>query len=233
MCIRDRNLAAHRTNPNFAKGACCLIHAGSTDQKDDSKRYERKSSLQEINYSTSKGKGGGTNLKDKPLTIHEYMTFGSKFSGDLINFLCLCLRFDATKRPSAKTLLSHPFLSQSSVGAHGPDVSLANMVQMSVEWNRQQSNLPLEFQGPSERQLDKVCDALAIVLPNCDTWFTDRKKNELLDSLWNDKKDCEEIKDLSHELGLPTMKIKQRLRTVFSGLSAVKEYFKMRMENAT
>ncbi len=144
------------------------------------------------------------------INIHDFLT--QNFSKDFVKFLCSCLKFDPNERPTIKNLLSSPFVK--SQETRGPAVTLPELLKISIQWNKNLV-LPLEYQGPSERQLQKVCEALAVVLPNCEA-FT--RGNHLYENLRELTVSSPVIQNLSYELGLPAVKVWEEISKLLDGL---------------
>ena len=106
---------------------------------------------------TSTLKGGCCLLHNLERSI-QTARFISRFSTEMKDFLCKCMNNDATRRPKPKSLLEHEWLQPKEYS--GPDVSYEEMLGIL-----QRFQVPTkEYWGVSENQLEKVCEALKIVL---------------------------------------------------------------------
>ena len=59
---------------------------------------------------------------------------------------------------------------------------MKELIAISNEWFKV-SNLPREHLGHNERHLERVCEALSVVLPNCKDWFSKNKSKRLVEAL--------------------------------------------------
>jgi len=147
------------------------------------------------------------------LSIKEFLTCNN-YSKDFIDFLCSCLRFDPNKRGNLISLFTSHFLQDSIT--KGPNTSIHDLIKISTQWNHNNPLRP-EIQGPSEGQLKKLCDALAMVLPNCNHLSQDSKLNKL-EVLKKLTPKSQRIKNLSAELGLPPSKVWESVSKVLDSV---------------
>ena len=95
-----------------------------------------------------------------PFTLLELLQSSERHSDSFIEFLCCCLRLDSTARLEPESLLEHEFLSQSHISL-GPQMLLPEFVNSSRKELDQSPSQRL-----NEAHLDRVCDAIKIVLMN-------------------------------------------------------------------
>jgi len=148
------------------------------------------------------------------ITIQDFLI--NNFSKEFVKFLCGCLKFDPQERSTIKSLLNSSFIKSQSV-SKGPAISLPELLKISVQWNKNLI-LPTEYQGPSEKQLKKVCEALAVVLPNCDTVMRSNKERRVYEELRELNANSQLIQNLSFELGLPPVKVWEEIKKMLDGL---------------
>jgi len=126
------------------KAPCCLVHFIEDYEKFYAESY-----------------------KQKKLTLRYYL--GKRFTAEFKDFLCRCLRFNREERPTARELRRHPFLSKSDTNNNRlktPRLTLPEMLKINNTWGK---NFQSEY---SEQQIDRLCDALSVVLPFCEVDVT-------------------------------------------------------------
>ena len=179
---------------------CCLIH-------DEEKISNMRSSSEHKKPFSMAGE-----KKIKHITIKDFLK-ANKLSKEFINFLCLALRFDPHQRATIKDLKLHPFLTNPK-DSGGASVALSELIKISALWTKN-SVLPLEYQVASEKQLDRVCEALSVVLPNGvhsnDAEMREYHKLELL------CRDKSAVQELAEDLGLPVEKVWARIESFLIG----------------
>eukprot|EP01015_Nassula_variabilis_P035818 TRINITY_DN9088_c0_g1_i2.p1 TRINITY_DN9088_c0_g1~~TRINITY_DN9088_c0_g1_i2.p1 ORF type:complete len:207 (+),score=18.74 TRINITY_DN9088_c0_g1_i2:64-621(+) len=180
MCIRDR--------------LCCILHFSSTIDAIKAQIYDK----QGIIYQGLSMLSNGLKMLNKQLKAH--------FSDNYVDLLCSCLQIDSAKRPNTKQLKTHAFFSKSK-DFKGPLVSLQETLKVSTECFRQ-SYLPSEYQEASKKQLERLCNALLLVLP---TSSGDETSSGVF---WEMSENNQKIKDLSYELGVPPETILRHLEKV-------------------
>ncbi len=132
--------------------SCCVLHC--TEDKSAS-------------ASASASAGGSGNPKVVgALLLSQYFTT-RRYSPEFLDFLCKCMKFNELERAGLDELESHPWLT-GKVEMHSAIVSLLELIQISNQWR--QAVPPTEYQGPAEKQLDRVCDAMTAVLPCCENY---------------------------------------------------------------
>lgn len=146
------------------------------------------------------------NSTNKSMKLQEYFTT-KRYSREFISFLCQCLSFEAKVRPSADKLLQHPWFSwkQSKKECEQPSVALRELLSISQLWRQE---LPVEYQGTSEKQLVRICEAMSVILPCCEDWNSGKQ-----DMLKNGNKTA--VKTLAMELGLDEGKVWDKIKETF------------------
>ena len=202
--------------PQERQKYCCIIHNEdliSSIKNNDNNYFSNKP----VRVQKAAGLILEKNSKASALITIQDFLLTQNFSKDFVKFLCSCLRFDPNDRYTIKNLLSSSFLQNQET--KGPSVSLPELLKISIQWNKNLV-LPVEYQGPSARQLNKVCEALAVVLSNCEppTRGTGEFKEygELIKKL---KVDSPEIQNLADELGLPPMNVFEHINEILTGLN--------------
>ena len=115
---------------------CCILH------------YEEEKSAEK-------------NTETGLLKIPQYFN-SDRYSREFLDFLCKCLRFSEDDRASLDDLLNHTWLMHKETYKTA-SVTLKELIQISNQWRQV---VPLtECQGPVEKQLERVCEAMAAVLP--------------------------------------------------------------------
>ena len=99
-------------------------------------------------------------------------------------------------------LLKHPWIN-SRIAFKSALVTLKELIQISNQWR--QSSPPIECQGPAEKQLDRVCEAMAAVLPCCENY------EEIVSIFSRLKGDRSVARDLAVDLGLDVEKVWTKL----------------------
>jgi serine/threonine protein kinase len=137
----------------------------------------------------------------------------ANFSRDFIDFLCSCLKFDPERRATSKDLFNSHFFRRKD--NNGPNVSLLELLKISSQWSRN-FVLPPEYHGPSEAQLQKLYEALNVVLPNCER-FVDEERRDFSE-LDNFDENNAEIKELANDMGIPVEMVWKKLQPLFISL---------------
>lgn len=191
---------------------CCLIH--NEDVISSIKLPSPESTL--FSNKPVKVQKGSAMVLDKnskmipQIKIQDLLTTAN-FSKEFIDFLCLCLRFDVGQRGTIKDLLASNFLKKKE--SSGPSVNLNELLKISSQWSKN-FVLPPEYQGPSETQLNKLGEALAALLPNCEK-FIDSKDFSDLD-LFN--VNSAEIQDLASDMGIPASMVWNKIGPIIKSL---------------
>ena len=170
---------------------CCLIHSEEF--------------IQQFNQND-------TTKKQQYLTIKRLLLESHRFTSDFNDFLCKCLQINYAKRFTVEQLLNHRFLHNNHL--QGPILSLREVIKVSVDWNKH-DELPVEYQGASEKQLDRLCDGLNLVLPNCERWFKSSQYQYYVRKMMNLSKDSEVITNLANDLGLQPQKVYDKIYQIF------------------
>ena len=129
------------------------------------------------------------------------------FSSNFIEFLCSCLRFDHNKRLSAQELLESPFIINK--GTKGPKITLSELIKVNNH-SMKEIVLPSQYQVASEKQLDKVCNALSILWSQSHL-ISDENNKENIKDFKRLKIESDVIQDLAFDLGLPPIKVFRKL----------------------
>lgn len=90
-------------------------------------------------------------------------------------------------------------------------ISLREVTSLAQSWSR----VPTEFQGPSEKQLENLCNAMTLVLPGCEGWLNEfsAKEGALLTPAH-----LESLNELGQELGLDEKMVARKIEEVWRGL---------------
>lgn len=157
----------------------------------------------------NKGRRGSGNFVPFHVSIKDFLAAGN-FSKNFKDFLCCCLRFDPNQRFTASSLLNSAFLQDKKTA--GPLTTLTEVLQTSTQLGKN-AVLPEKYQVASEKQLDKLCNALAVLLSHsivCDDG-NEGKKTRGLEKL---TLESAVIQDLACDLGLTPKKVLMELRKV-------------------
>ena len=165
---------------------CCVLHCG--DEKGAAP-------------SAPPHKGGA-------LLLSQYFT-PKRFSPQFLDFLCRCLRFNEADRMSVEELQKHPWITTKPTFKSAA-VSLQELILISNQWR--QAVPPVEYQGPAEKQLDRVCEAMAAVLPCCENF------EEITAAFTGGKMEKTVAKELAVDLGLELDKVWSRLIEVINAI---------------
>jgi len=200
--------------PHERQKYCCIIH---NEDLINSIKNPEETLFTNKPVRVQKGTGIIIDKGSKPasqITIQDFLV--NNFSKEFVNFLCGCLKFDPQERKTIKSLLHSPFLKSQSI-SKGPVISLPELLKISVQWNKSLI-LPTEYQGPSEKQLKKVCEALAVVLPNCESVVRGNKDRKPFEALRELNANSQVIQNLAFELGLPPVKVWENIKGMLNGL---------------
>jgi len=129
----------------------------------------------------------------------------NKFSKEFLDFLCKCLQFKEAERATISDLIKHPWIKEKT-NFKTPEVTLQELIMISNQWRL--SSLPIQFQGPSEKQLDRVCEAMASVIPSCENY-----EKILLMYL---KGDETVAKELATDLGMDEKRVWNQIKKAIS-----------------
>lgn len=157
--------------------------------------------------------GNETPPQPGPLTINRYFT-SKRYSEKFLDFLCKSLRFSESDRPSIKDLQHHPWLT-SKVETKSPLVNLKELIQISSQWNI--STNSTEYQLPAEKQLERICEAMASVLPCCENC------EDILEKFTKGHIEKEAIKQLALDIGLDMKVVLEKLMEVIKGIEGNKD----------
>ncbi|CAK57467.1 unnamed protein product (macronuclear) [Paramecium tetraurelia] len=128
-----------------------------------------------------------------------------KFSAEFIQFLCSTLKIDPRQRLFTEQLLQHSWLTGGKE-CKGPNVQLKELISISNAWN---TFLPEEFQGQGAQKLERLCDALCLVLQNSEKPTVNKMHLQENSPI---------IKELSHDMGINAKVISERLISIFQSL---------------
>ena len=180
--------------PEYQSKYCCVLHNEEAISQINLEFYDKAGPNEEDFF-------GKFHLGFKELLAK------SNFSANFLQFLCNCLRFDHTKRYSAQELLESPFIT--SKNSKGPKITLAEMIKMNSQ-TLKETVLPSKYQVASEKQLDKLCNALSILWSQSNVMLDESNKENIKD-FKQLKIDSEPIQDLAFDLGLPPVKVFRQL----------------------
>lgn len=193
---------------------CCLIH--DEDLISSIKLPSPESTLftnKPVKVQKANGFVVDKNSKSKAeIGIHDFLK-SSNFSKDFIDFLCSCLKFDPNQRATIKDLFQSSFLRRKENS--GPNVSLLDLLKISSQWSRN-FVLPPEYHGPSEAQLNKLYEALSVVIPNCERFLDDETRD--FSELDHFDENNAEIKELANDMGIPVEMVWKKFRPLFISL---------------
>jgi hypothetical protein len=145
------------------------------------------------------------------IQIAGYFT-SKRYSQEFLDFLCKCLRFSEEGRATVGELLNHSWLVGKPT-LRTANVSLQELIQISNQW-RQVVPL-LECQGPAEKQLERVCEAMAAVLPCCENFET------IIKEFMERRGDEEMGRELALDLGLETKDVWEKLLAVIQSMLSI------------
>lgn len=151
--------------------------------------------------------------KARGLLLSQYFT-NKRYSPEFLDFLCKSLRFSEEERSTVEDLQKHPWIT-GKVEFKSATVTLQELIQISNQWR--QSVPPIEYQGPAEKQLDRVCEAMAAVLPCCENY------EQITAAFANGKVEKAVAQELAVDLGLDLDKVWTRLLDIITTIHAQKE----------
>jgi serine/threonine protein kinase len=132
-----------------------------------------------------------------------------KYSNTFIDLLCALLKKNKSERIKFSEIGSHPWFVEKTCLDKSPDNTLLELIQ--IGYQQKKSQLPIELQGASEKQLDRILDALKNVIPFCEN------TDDILKSMQEDNKiTC----DLANDLGLDADYIMDRLQEVLYDITS-------------
>ena len=133
----------------------------------------------------------------------------SNFSQHFVDFLCGCLRFDPGQRSSASSLLSSSFIKNGKT--QGPSTSLVELLKLSTQTPKDVI-LPAQYQAASEKHLEKLCSALAMIWSQSSVMSKPSDNEMDIRRLQYMNANSMAIQDLAFELGLPAGKVFKHLK---------------------
>ena len=186
----------YNKRPKENRKFCCVLHDEQMVNSVDFQPFDVDVEIRKADKLTSVV----SSLQDIILT--------KNFSKYFIELLCNCLKFDPNSRLSASSLLKLRFFHDQKT--LGPLTSLSDLIKISHQLNV----LPDKYQAASEKQLEKLCNALSVLLSQSDLSSKqdkENKKDHLLERLTIDSLIVE---DLAFDLGLQPVKVWQHLTRV-------------------
>lgn len=145
------------------------------------------------------------------LTIPQYFTT-KRYSSDFLDFLCKSLRFSETDRLCLEELQRHAWVT-SRVGK-GSLVSLKELMQIGRQWRC--SGTSSEQQGTAEGQLDKLCAAMAAVLPCCKNY------EAIIATFARGQIEWNAVEELAQDTGLNATIVWEKLMETIKGIQGSK-----------
>ena len=115
----------------------------------------------------------------------------TRLSAPFQAFLCACLKYNPAKRAQASDLLSHDWLQRSEGGIA---VILRDLLSISFQWAA-----PSEYRIAAEKQLDRLCEKLKIVLMRTVPQITS----------------SEPVSELALDLGLDEAEVRSKLANTY------------------
>ena len=115
----------------------------------------------------------------------------TRLSAPFQAFLCSCLKFNPAKRAHATDLLTHDWLQR---GEAGITVTLRDLLSISFQWAA-----PLEYRIAAEKQLDRLCEKLKMVLMRTVPQITS----------------SEPLAELALDLGLDEAEVRRKLASIY------------------
>eukprot|EP00826_Nyctotherus_ovalis_P013191 TRINITY_DN13528_c0_g1_i19.p1 TRINITY_DN13528_c0_g1~~TRINITY_DN13528_c0_g1_i19.p1 ORF type:complete len:160 (+),score=31.93 TRINITY_DN13528_c0_g1_i19:77-556(+) len=135
-----------------------------------------------------------------------------RYSSNFLDFLCKSLRFSETGRLSLEKLQRHPWLT--SKVSKGSLVSLKELMQIGRQWRH--SGTSSDQQGTAEGQLERLCGAMAAVLPCCKDYET------IIAKFAKGQIEREAIDELALDTGLNTGIVWEKLMETIKGIQGSK-----------
>lgn len=176
-----------------SNSACCLLHCIDT--------------VPEIN-----------NQIKSSLRIIKEVVNDKRFSKGFGSFLCKCLSFKSENSPNKiGNLIKHEFIE--SKNESGIPVSIKDLLELCLSADR--SELPESIYCPGRKQLDKVIDAINVVIPNCKPWFSDKGLIGFSRNVWNFNEENKFFDELSWHFGIDRREICQKIKEALSTISFI------------
>lgn len=203
-------------NRRPGRNDCCLLHNEADLRKFYSglnsttklRNTERKSPLKNNFQLKSPTADENNSLSNKkvqaPFSLLELLQKNNRCSDSFIDFLCNCLRLQG--RPEARSLINHVFLSTEHVSS-GPLMKLSELIATN-----QRDTEPQTSEKLNEEHLDRVCEAIKIVLMNGDAHEKMRKfaREKLYEN--PQTREHRKLQDLANELGVPIKKVLEKFQ---------------------
>lgn len=115
----------------------------------------------------------------------------TRLSAPFQAFLCSCLKFNPAKRAHASDLLTHDWMQRSDAGI---TVTLRDLLSISFQWAA-----PVEYRIAAEKQLDRLCEKLKMVLMRTVPQITS----------------SEPLAELALDLGLDEAEVRRKLASTY------------------
>ena len=148
-----------------------------------------------------KKKAASLKSEKKVVTIGHFF---ERLSDHCIDFLCHSMRFDPAKRADSSYLLKHHWWTV-HYRKTGVNVTLPELIRLSHNWT---TGGGFEYPNAAQQQLDKLCDAMALVLPGCEEWFQENSGDFPLSNKGL-------IREIAEEIGSTEAEVSQRLTDVW------------------
>ena len=141
----------------------------------------------------------GTEVEQTCCVYHSLVQAGvapllTRLSAGFQSFLCGCLRLNPGRRLRACDLATQEWMAQKTVEA-GIKVCLNDLLSVSFQWVA-----PHEYQLAAEKQLDRICENLKMVLMRTHPHITSR----------------EPVSELALDLGLEESTVREKLAAIYS-----------------
>lgn len=160
-----------------SKTWCCLLHS-EVDLRKFCSSLETTSRFKESNKKLVANNYGlnSQGIRDSHtvkksyyhFTLLELLQSQNRFSESFIDFLCACLKIESTQRPTTNNLLTHEFFSESHK-SQGTPITFSELISVNKKRVEYSPKLRArQITTDNHTQFDRVCEAIKIVLMNCD-----------------------------------------------------------------
>ena len=157
---------------------------------------------------------GGRQSASACLGLKDVLSMGS-FSEGFTEFLCSCLKFDSTSRWTASSLLNSTFVLDQKVS--GPLTTLSDLLKISSQLNKNDV-IPDQYLAASEKQLEKLCNALSVLLSQPCLSPNQGRSDQRTHELKKLTLESPIIQDLAFDLGLQPAKVLKQLTSIVNDL---------------
>ncbi|EAR87667.1 Serine/Threonine kinase (macronuclear) [Tetrahymena thermophila SB210] len=144
-----------------------------------------------------------------------------KYSSNFKDFLCKCLQYNYRSRLSIEELLKHPFV-KSEQNQSLP--SLRELISVSNKISSHSVLLPEKYQAASEKQLERVCEGIQMILPNCQIWFKVPQYMEFVQHLPLLDAQNPFILALANDLGIQPKKVHQKIQQTYEQIQVYNDF---------